>query len=204
MTQASTEAIQGAFDPLSDLLAAQSERPERLRPVNLRVISPFLRALLTIDGTVTKLIEAVAMEPVHIERLSQTNVTLSADHPWLEAAAGTEVIAREVLLRGARTGTIFAYAPSLLITARLDEEIQEALERHPGGIGRVLLEAKLETRREILWYGREHVGDDPAHPHPLGEMDVISRAYQVIRGGSPIMLINEQFPARLDLAPMQS
>jgi hypothetical protein len=54
------------FNPLKDLFAAQSSKPETLREVNLRALSPFQRALLVIDGTVTKFIEAYTMEPVEI------------------------------------------------------------------------------------------------------------------------------------------
>ena len=41
------------FDPGSDLFVAQFDRPADLQPVNMRALSPFHRALLVIDGTVT-------------------------------------------------------------------------------------------------------------------------------------------------------
>ena len=60
------------FDPMNDLLTAQSSRPSHLRRVNLRTLTPFQRALMVIDGTVTKYIEAYMMEPVNVIRLGQS------------------------------------------------------------------------------------------------------------------------------------
>ena len=54
-----------------------------------------------------------------VERLSQKELILPADHDWLEAPAGARVIAREVLLRGTLRGVIFAHASSLLVAERL-------------------------------------------------------------------------------------
>ncbi len=46
----------GDFSPLNELLTAQAAKPAGLSAVNLRVLSPFQRSLLVIDGTVTKFI----------------------------------------------------------------------------------------------------------------------------------------------------
>jgi hypothetical protein len=88
------------YNPVEELLVAQTEKPEYLGEINLRVLSPFLRALLVIDGTVTKFIEAYRMEPVEIIRLGQAVSNLPNDHKWLDAQKGTPVIAREVLIKG--------------------------------------------------------------------------------------------------------
>ena len=70
------------FDPVEELLTAQADRAPGVSPVNLRTLSPFQRALLVIDGTVTKFIEAYTMEPVAVVRLSQGEVELSEEHRW--------------------------------------------------------------------------------------------------------------------------
>jgi hypothetical protein len=46
------------FTPMSDLFVAQFTRPKHLEQINLRSLTPFQRALLVLDGTVTKFIEA--------------------------------------------------------------------------------------------------------------------------------------------------
>ena len=59
------------FDPLSDLLVAQPEKPAHLKDINLRTLTAYQRALLTIDGTVTKFIEAYVMEPIMVKLIEQ-------------------------------------------------------------------------------------------------------------------------------------
>jgi chorismate-pyruvate lyase len=189
------------FDPLEDLFVAQFAKPADLHPVNLRVLSPFQRALLTIDGTVTKFIEAFAMEPVDVRLLSHEARQLLVDHEWLEAPAGSSVVAREVVLTGRYRGDVYSYAPSLLVTGRLPEAVQAELVTNPGGLGKILIAARVESRREILWYGRERLEETPPGVAGLRPGEFISRTYRIISGGQPIMLINEKFPTDADPWP---
>ena len=184
------------FDPLSDLLVAQKVRPAHLTDVNLRTLTPFQRSLLAIDGTVTKLIEAHTMEPVDVVLLEQKEKQLAEDHAWLEAPSGTSVIARQVLLRGRYSYALYAYAVSLLVFHRLSSAIRSDLKKNPGGLGRILLEHQLETRREVLWYGREQLRQVPTAIEPLANGGFISRTYRIIAEGQPLMLINEKFPCQ--------
>lgn len=184
----------GSFDPFADLLSAQGSRPCALQPVNLRTLTPFQRALVSMDGTVTKFIEAYTLEPVESTLLSQQTQRLPADHPWLELAAQSEVVARQVLLRGRYSATVYAYAVSLLAPTRLPPHLLHDLEKEPAGLGRVLLNSQIENRREILWYGRETIGDLPEEVARYTGNEFISRTYRIIAGDQPLMLINEKFP----------
>ena len=185
-------------DPLEELFTAQFARPDELRSVNLRAIGPYHRALMSIDGTVTKFIEAFRMEPVEVTVVSQEHRALAENHDWLDAPAGTPVIAREVVLRGALSNRFYAFAPSLLVVDRLPESVKGQLDDHPQGIGRIISEANLETRREILWYGRERL--DPPPPGTSHEM-YLTRTYRIMADSKPLMLINEKFPTGDDALP---
>lgn len=190
-----------AFDPLSDLFVAQLARPMQLGAVNLRALTPFQRALLVIDGTVTKFIEAYTLEPVQTVHLGQEARPLTSDQPWLEATEGTEVLARRVYLEGKYTRTVYAYAVSLVAPDRLPEGARESLQDDAGSLGRILLKAQLETRREVLWYGREQLSDLPEPIRRLEGAPAISRTYRIINRGRPLMLINEKFPTSPDRLP---
>lgn len=182
------------FDPLRDLLVAQPAKPAHLAAVNLRTLTPFQRALLVIDGTVTKFIEAYTMEPIEVVLLEQGEKKLAEDHPWLDVPQGTNVIARQVILRGRHNHTLYAYAVSLLVFDRLPSGVRADLERNPGGLGRILLEHQLETRRDVLWYGRECSERLPEAVGSIDDRGFISRTYRILAGGTPLMLINEKFP----------
>ena len=183
------------YDPLGDLFVAQSQKPPQLGKINLRAISPFMRALLTIDGTVTKFIEAFTMEPIDVKRISQDQRQLPTDHAWLEAPAGTEVIAREVILRGKYSLKLYSYATSLIVPSRLSEPIRKELEVEGGSLGRILLTSRIETFREVLWYGRERPNRLPDEISQYVDTEFISRTYRIFANRTPIMIINEKFPS---------
>jgi chorismate-pyruvate lyase len=104
------------------------------------------------------------------------------------------VIARQVLLRGRYSATVYAYAVSLLAPERLPKTILRDLAGEPAGIGRVLLNSQIENRREILWYGQEQIAHLPETIERYTGNDFISRTYRIIAEGQPVMLINEKFP----------
>ncbi|HEY5571835.1 MAG TPA: chorismate pyruvate-lyase family protein [Anaerolineales bacterium] len=189
------------FDPLKDLFTAQAEKPAQWGEINLRTLSPFQRSLLVIDGTVTKFIEAYTMEPVDVIRISQEQRRLSSEHLWLEAPEGTDVVARQVMLRGEYSHRLYAYAISLIIPGRLGELEKRGLAVDGEGLGRILLNSQLETRREVLWYGREHLVHVPEQIRDLTDGEFISRTYRIIVQGKPVMLINEKFPSGSDRLP---
>jgi|GEM_PF-428616 len=187
----------GMFDPFADLFSTQQARPAQLGQVDLRTLTPFQRALLVIDGTVTKFLEAYTLEPVEVVLLKQDIQPLAADHKWLELPKDTEIVARQVLLRGRYTSTVYVYAVSLLVPERLPSEMLGHLKVEPSGLGRVLLNSQIENRREILWYGHESLDNLPSEISHYTGNDFISRTYRIVAGGKPTMLINEKFPAKL-------
>ena len=189
------------FDPLRELFVAQSYKPEHLSEINLRTLTPYQRALLMIDGTVTKFVEAYTMKPVEIIRLSQVKHLLMEDHAWLEAPRNTSVITRKVLLRNQYDTDPLAYAVSLILPQRLSGDIREKLEVQGQGIGRLLLENRMQTYRELLWYGKEHVTRLPEDLHYLRGREFLSRTYRILANGQPLMVITEKFVLDDDRLP---
>jgi chorismate-pyruvate lyase len=182
------------FDPADGIFIAQENRPATLREVSVGSLSPFARALLIIDGTVTKYIEAYTNEPVTVHCLEQTSHELSDDHQWLDAQRGTPIIHRQSALVGERTGCLRAYAESLIAVERLSSRMQRSLDSAPGGLGKILFDSGIETRREGLWYGREQLNDLPALVAGLCNGNFLTRTYRVISAGAPLMMITERFP----------
>ena len=148
------------FDPAARLFLAQDQRPAHLAAVRPDELSPLQRALLVIDGTVTTFLSAWALEPVAVQPLSQRGTVLPvASMPsaetWLDAPAGTPVMERSVLLVGARSQTLFAFAESVICTERLPAALRSGLLSGGLSLGQLLLLPGFESRREGLWYGRE-------------------------------------------------
>ena len=182
------------FDPATSVFIAQQACPAEFGAVDLHALSPFQRGLLVTDGTVTKFIEAYVLEPVEVLRLAQRELSLAAADRWLDLDRGAPVIHRRVMLRGRNTSRFFVWADSLIAAERLAPAMRGALERESGGLGRILVDTGAETRREGLWYGREHRADPPREVAAAWQGDFLTRSYRVIAGGRPLMLITERFP----------
>lgn len=185
---------------VKNIFIAQAERPAMSGEINIAQLTPFQRALIVTDGTVTRLIEAYTLSPVEVVLLHQTEQTLSTEHIWLELPSGAHVISREVLLQtssiGDDTPKTQAYATSLIVPQHLPKGILDELESDPAGLGGILQNSGLETRRELLWCCCETARDLPeAIAHLEGE-PLLSRTYRVLANTKPIMLITEKFPLR--------
>lgn len=193
--------IDNHFDPTTGISIAQFAKPPELSSINLRVLTPFQRALLVIDGTVTKFIESYTLEPVKIRRVSQTTVPLSEDHPWLEAPKDTPVALRRVLIEGEYSRTPYVHAVSLIVLERLPTAARRRLEEEDEGLGRILNDQEMETRREVLWYGKEHATDLTAVDVGRSADGFLTRTYRIITDRRPIALITEKFPADIEGTP---
>jgi chorismate-pyruvate lyase len=194
LTPAAHQSSAPVFDPLAGVFAAQSARPASVVPVAAADLRADQRALLVIDGTVTTFLEAWTLEPVAVVRLAQEQLQLTAAEPWLELPVGAPVIRRRVILQGRHSGRFLAWADSVIGIERLPGAMGTALVDDDGGLGRILLDSRVETRRECLWYGRDRPTEVPPQVARLWSGDFLVRSYRVIGAGRPIMLITERFP----------
>jgi chorismate-pyruvate lyase len=169
----------------------------RQENLDLEALPPFLRVLLVTDGTVTKSLEAYFWESIKVENLGQGPVTLDEDIPWVGIKRGEEILQREVRLKGADSGRVYAYAKSWLKLRLLPEALRADLLSGRIGIGEMLRERGLESYREIMDIGSE--SDESLAPvfdiRPCGEL--LYRTYRVFIHHEAGMLITEKFPRRL-------
>ncbi len=187
------------FDPVARAFLAQDRRPAGLTAVAAGDLSPLQRALLVIDGTVTTFLAAWALEPVTVQPLEQLAVPARdvaglPGAPWLGLTSAGTVIRRAVLLRGAHSQRLFAFAESLICADRLPAALRAGLDSGGLSIGQLLLLPGFESRREGLWYGRERGVVLPAPVAAAGPPDFLTRTYRVSAGAEPLMLITERFP----------
>lgn len=164
-----------------DLLALSNQN------IDFANLPPFLRVLLSTDGTVTKSLEAFFWETVNVENCGQSSTTLTAPNMVIQCHKGEQVLLRHVTLRGSDTGTLYAKASSLICTKRLPKRARDALMDGVLGIGEMLRECGLETYREIVAIGSE----------AIDEQTWIWRRYKIDMAKQVVMQITEHFPLRL-------
>lgn len=172
---------------------AQAGLPPGLRTVELSALDPLLRLLLFSDGSVTRALAAHRLEPVTIELIHQSPLaTPAAAAAQLLIDPGRVSICRRVAMRFESAPTGIApsgFAESHLIPDRLPPRFLQALHASRAGIGDALTDSSPEARRELLWFG---LGAGASWvPGWRGESLV--RAYRIIVGGMPAILIQEGF-----------
>lgn len=200
-TSPGSPVMKGGFDPLASIFVAQEHRPANLKDLNLRTLSAVERALLVIDGTVTRFLEAYMMEPIDIIRLGETRERLIRPHVWLELPKGETVVSRRVLLRGRYSDHVYASAASLVVPYRVKNAVQPIDGRVPEGLGRMLLNGRTEQYRELLWYGKEIANDLPGEMRTLDTECSMARTYRIIVQGKPAMMITEWFELGCEALP---
>lgn len=185
------------FNPIAGF-HLNGSRPElHQNGLDFNALSPVLRALLAMDGTVTKFLEAFLWEPIRVKQLFQDDVKMDRDLPALETPAGTSVLKRHVLLQGLETNRVYTFAESMIRVDRLWDGVREDLLQGRLGIGELLRDRRMETYREVLTYGREAAGAFASTLNIDANAPVLCRSYRIYSQHTPIILISEKFPEQL-------
>jgi chorismate-pyruvate lyase len=170
---------------------AQDALPDDVEAVDLRRLNSFLRGLLLLDGTVSRALEAETLHEVEVEPVDQEDCEPEpAVASALRLGPGDHCIRRRVLMRIA-SPTPSVWAESYVVPRRLPEAFLKALTGNSQGIGGSLQQLRLESARELLWFGLASVptwSEQPGTPAAT-----LRRAYLIITGGQPALRITEDF-----------
>jgi chorismate-pyruvate lyase len=175
---------------------AQEHLPDDLQPVALSTLNPFLRGLLLTDGTVSRTLEAHTLREVLVEPVEQSEQPVPGELARHLLLGDAEHCVRRRIAMRIATETPSVWAESFVAPERLPPAFLSALSGNGQGIGGSLQQLKLESRRELLWFG---LGRPPAWPgHEGSARRTLRRAYLVLTGGRPALLICEDFALRED------
>jgi chorismate-pyruvate lyase len=154
------------------------------------------RVLLATDGTLTDVLEAAFLERILLVKISVNVQPAASRVPELDLDAGQPLMHREILLRGAKTGTNFVYAESELAVDRLHPKFRDSLIGSAEPIGRLWSDYRIETWKRILDVHRLPAGDLSGHFSCGQETRLLARRYCVYAGGLPTILTTEYFPEK--------
>jgi beta-ribofuranosylaminobenzene 5'-phosphate synthase len=159
-------------------------------------ISPVQKFLLGTDGSVTQLLESVTGKKVVIRTLVQRVEPAdrkTADN--LSIAEGDPVNYRIVEIRTGDTGDVLIYAISHTPLSRLSPEFRDDLMKADIPIGRIIQQHHIEARRQILNARVIPATEETGRVFSIARNEpVLSRQYQIIHSGKPLIFIEEQFP----------
>ncbi len=181
---------------LAELHFIAQDEAEDLRELPIPQLDAFLRGLLFTDGTVTRALEAHTLCKVEVEPVEQEPVRAPARiGRYLELDDREECLRRRVSMRigGSRLASV--WAESYVLEERLPQEFLPRLGSDTRGIGSSLQQLKLESRRDLLWFG---LGAPPLWaPDRVPATTTLTRAYRVMTQRRPALLICEAFAVEL-------
>jgi len=154
-------------------------------------ITPFLRALLLTDGSITTLLEAFKSCEIKITGLKQKIV--EADEKLSEELninPGEMINEREVILSAEQKPLV--YAKSYAVILRLDICAKNDILKTNAPIGKILKKHKVETHREIQEIGIKSDAEI-AKILNLNNNKILFRIYLIIHKNMPLMKIEEYF-----------
>jgi len=172
-------------DSATDLLA-------KLKGLDISSLELLQRVLLVTDGTLTEMLEAAFLERIQLVKVLQQVVS---SHECLEWEDNEPVIERGVLLRGERSRRNYVYAKSLIAIDRLQPAFRQDLLELNIPLGRLWLEHKLETYKEIVYVRSQSVGKLSCYFECSDAAVLLIRSYRVFSARQLIMIITEHFPA---------
>jgi len=173
-----------------DALAAQLASR---KPLEFEHLSPVQRIILTTDGTLTDILEAYALEPIQVVKLSENPAYLVGESP-LGINAETALRQRKILLQGERSGINWLYAESFIVTERLHKQFNHGLDTPSQPIGKLWNTYKMETFKETLHRFEEPAAALATHFDISPDDTLICRTYRVFSQRQPIMLITDKMP----------
>ncbi|MGB9151735.1 MAG: chorismate pyruvate-lyase family protein [Alphaproteobacteria bacterium] len=168
----------------------------KLKDSEIATLDPLQRILLITDGTLTEILEAAHLEPIRLIKIAQERIPATAAHASLAPAPQENMLTRKILLQGARSGTCYVYAESVIAVERLSPAFQDELLNSDIPLGRLWIKHRLETFKEAPTFDRHpgnDLGDYFAYTEPAS---ILARSYRVFSAAKPVMLITEYFPIK--------
>jgi beta-ribofuranosylaminobenzene 5'-phosphate synthase len=159
-------------------------------------LSPVQKMLLGTDGSVTNLLEVITGSPVEIETLVQrVEPADEAVARELQINPGEDVNFRIVLLKKANSREALVYAVSHTPLKRLDASFKDDLTKADIPIGVILKKHRIESRRDITSTAFSSAGEEHCRAFGVFAREImLTRSYQIIRHGQPLIAIKETFP----------
>ncbi|MEM4311878.1 MAG: chorismate pyruvate-lyase family protein [Nitrososphaerales archaeon] len=155
-------------------------------------LSGVQKILLTTDGSITRILEALSFERIIIRTLKKKPIKASGKIAHELNYKGT-ISYREVLLMGKESGRCYIFAKSWVPINRLDSDYAEDILSRDEPIGKILQLHKLESRRNIIKIGS--LKSKRLKKFFKTEEDIfLRRAYHIIHKDKVLIKIEEYFP----------
>jgi chorismate-pyruvate lyase len=166
----------------------------KLDGFDVNSLDPLQRVLLVTDGTLTEILEANFFERIRLVKISQRLISATTAHVLLDPDPGEALIERKILLQGEESHRNYAYAESLIAVDRLGQSFHDQLLHSNTPLGRLWLENKLETFKELKEVRSQSASGLSHYFECADTAPLLVRTYRVFSATKPVMVITEYFP----------
>jgi chorismate-pyruvate lyase len=167
---------------------------EKLGGIKASSLTQLQRVLIITDGTLSEILEAAFLERIRLVKISQEVVSSTASDAHLNPANGEAFLERKIILQGTKSNNNYVYAESVIAIDRLSPRFHHELVHSDTSLGRLWLEHRLETFKELLEVQYERAGERSKHFHCDTSGMLLARTYRVFSAALPVMTITECFP----------
>ncbi len=182
-----------AIPIIDDIIHANS--PPNSAHMRLSDLPLFQRVLLSMDGTVTHMLELYLQEAIQVKKLETDLISANKLSLDFETLADETVMARKILLQGQASCNNYLYSESFILVDRLPSEFKRLLLESALPIGKLWNQFRLETFKQIFNTEQIAAGQVGQYFDMPAESPLLSRQYWVFNQGQVLMQITEQFPA---------
>jgi beta-ribofuranosylaminobenzene 5'-phosphate synthase len=156
-------------------------------------LSPVQKILLTTDGSITRIFEALTGEEVSIETEEQKVIPANDEiAEALDIGSGEEVNYRVVNLKN--SGGVLVHATSYAPLERIPSDFEDKITKADMPIGKIMQELKIEARREIVSCAVVKADQKLARLFDVPEgSNLLQRNYNIIHKNEILLNITETF-----------
>jgi|Deesub1362A_J573_1020465.scaffolds.fasta_scaffold00233_32 beta-ribofuranosylaminobenzene 5'-phosphate synthase len=168
---------------------------EALKKIEERIqLSPVQKILLTTDGSITRILEALTGEEVSISTEKQEVIKADEEIATkLQIEVGGEVNFRVVNIRS--SGGVLMHAISYTPLKRLKKKFREDIMKADIPIGKIMARLKIEARREIMDMGIIEADERFSQLFSVKKGSfLLKRTYNIIHNNEILLNITEIFP----------
>ena len=165
-------------------------------------LGAFQKILVRTNGSITRLLETCFSEQIQLVKLSEYVGQIETELPHLHLKEKGRVLSREVLLQGKISYRNFIYASSRILIDNLKPQFADELLNSKTPIGKIWLEQRVETFKEINDSGREPANGLSDYFRIEPKENLFYRTYSVFSQGKLTMIVTEKFPESYFCQPL--
>lgn len=162
---------------------------------NIRSLGLVQRILVTTDGTLTDTLASIFLEPIELVKIAVTIAQSPQPIEALELEGGSNLMHRQIVLRGKTSLFPYVYAEVQIATERLPPRLREELLEGRVPLGALWIMHRLEIFKERPRVRQRLAGDLATHLALREQDTLIERSYRTFTNRRPVFIVSEYFPA---------